>query len=268
MHVHVHVHVCRYRQAYVDNQMALSLDRSLDTVYAANSRLRTLLLDQDGNHWKDKLPEHPQLHSINQALSQRNYSGSTGTTSATSTAHATKTTNTADTSNSTDNTTATATTEDVDGAPVGSSSSPAPPLIITASTATTPADLETNVGDVISTPSPQPPSLLTNSQHLQVTQVTTPISTTTPTPPPKLPTQQSSAQKFENAKAKGNQHVKKVSHLLPCLQDCQDHSDVCVCISRGSLWKPSTATRCVLMPVLIVWWATPTVPFVTLSSAV
>ena len=110
--------------------MALSLDRSLDTIYAANSRLRKLLEEQDGYHWKDKLPQHPEHDSITGALSQRSFTDTNP--------------NTTDTS---DRTGATDTHEGVDGADStpSSSTAPAPPPTVTTSTASTAVNLSTNV---------------------------------------------------------------------------------------------------------------------------
>ena len=120
--------------------MALSLDRSLDTIYAANSRLRKLLEEQDGYHWKDKLPEHPERDSITQALSQRSFTDTANTSPAASTSP------TANTSDTSDSTSTTHPREGVDGVTLPpSSTGPAPPPAITTSTASTAADLSTNV---------------------------------------------------------------------------------------------------------------------------
>lgn len=61
---------CRHRLAYVDNQLALSLDRTMETVYTANSRISKQLKELDGVSWRDKLPQHPDQLRITQALSQ------------------------------------------------------------------------------------------------------------------------------------------------------------------------------------------------------
>ena len=130
--VHLCVYVCRYRLAYVDNQMALNIDRSLDTVYAANSRLRKLLEDQDGHHWRDKLPQHPQHDSIMQALRQRSYNMGPNTNARNMTISDTETSRNM---------------ESADSGEVGvtASASSAPPPSLSTSTARTPADLKTNV---------------------------------------------------------------------------------------------------------------------------
>ena len=60
--------LCRYKLAYVDNLCALSLDRSLENVYAANNRLVRQLQELDGLEWRQKLPQHSHHHTITQAL--------------------------------------------------------------------------------------------------------------------------------------------------------------------------------------------------------
>ena len=62
----------RYRLAYVDNQLALSMDRNMDTVYASNNRISQHLKEQDGLNWRDKLPPHPDQQRVTQALNQQN----------------------------------------------------------------------------------------------------------------------------------------------------------------------------------------------------
>lgn len=58
----------RYRLAYVDNQLALSLHRDMPTVYAANSRISGLLKELEGQEWRTKLPRHPDQQRITAAL--------------------------------------------------------------------------------------------------------------------------------------------------------------------------------------------------------
>lgn len=73
----LHSSLCRYKLAYNDYQLALSIDRTLTVAYQATSRITRLLREMEGNEWREKLPPNPDAARVREELQRmaRSFSG-------------------------------------------------------------------------------------------------------------------------------------------------------------------------------------------------